>query len=118
MVNEYGLSFMQNPVNFISPCEAARSARWSFVYAHGAAQDLVETHGGWPPDIISSKSNMRVEDVDEGIYTCTVYDEPATVWLWNARLERHFKKGLVCLDSDKKSCRYAQKCFDQKHSII
>jgi len=106
-------------INFISHDEPeANGSRWPFVYAHGAAQDLVEENGGWPPDIISSISNMRVEDVDAGVYTCTVYDEPATMWLWSARLEQHFKKGLVCLDSDEKSCKYAQECFDQNLSMI
>lgn len=95
---------------------------WHFVYAHKAAEALLDTlnpkprNEGWvPPDLVSA--NHPRDDYGDGIHDCTVIDQPAKLFIWSYE-GGQFRKGLVALVSDRDGTADAQRGHDQKSRTL
>ena len=89
---------------------------WSYVYAHKAAEALLDTlnparqDDGWcAPDLIAA--NHPRDSYSDGIYDCTVIDRPAKLFIWSPRSD--MRKGLVVLIDDAEGVADAQRGYDQ-----
>lgn len=76
---------------------------WPYVYAHRDAEELLDSLNAGvtreetiPPDLVSA--NLPLGGFENGVYGCTVLDQPATLFLW--RPGDDMRQGLVLLDSD------------------
>ncbi len=81
---------------------------WPYVYAHRAAEDLLDTlnpemprESRIPPDLVSA--NLPLDSIDDGEHSCTILDEAALLFLWHPKGEP--RKGLVLLASDEEGVR-------------
>lgn len=98
--------------------------RWPWIYAHGEAEDLCDRNQGeeWmAPDIIGSMDGSVYDIKQDGEVPCTVYGEPAILFIWSdGRFGdgKRWPHGLVCLKSDTKSCEYARKAMLEKRLVI
>lgn len=97
---------------------------WSGIYFHGrAAEDLVlrniskdeEGFSNAAPDLVAA--NVSKDALRDGIHTGTLYGEPVIAYLWT--VERGGpgftqKIGLICLESDGDSRKYAAKRYTDR----
>lgn len=123
-----------------------QSYGWSFVYFHHAAEEVVQAHiDSGAPDLVASP--VTRDSIPDGVHPCTVYEHPATLFLWThgeseaivapntaGAYEREFlpgladsvvwlkkvvaRHGLICLDNDQAALEYARRMYDAKQAHI
>ena len=104
---------MSNPhMNRIQLCADGEGQHtWGFVYFHRKAEHHVEKNhkGKWvAPDLVTSSTHI-LDKVKDGIHAVYVYNEKATLYLWNKGT-----RGLVCLDTDARAILEATQKYTDK----
>lgn len=119
---------------------------WNFVYFHGAAETVIAaTCANGAPDLVGGACSR--DSMEDGVYPCTVYEQPAKLFLWThgeaeaivsegtdgaypkalipGRADSVLwlrrvaaRHGLICLDTDTEALAYAQRVFEAKQSYI
>ena len=102
--------------DIVAMADPRAKSRFSWVYAHHAAEDLVSAltdanKWDWEaPDLIGfTEEEVQVPD---GIHEVSFYNKPAVIYLWTDKYQ--MRHGLLCLKDDGASCDTAKFHFDKK----